>query len=54
MRLRTIYDYRLSYETNVGKRIIQSQAHNITEMIGKVRKDYPEAHTFIVLSKQRK
>ncbi len=53
MKARITYDYKLSCETKEGKRIMQSPAHNITEMIGKIRKDYPEAHTFIVLDKKK-
>lgn len=49
----TIWDYNVSLET-CGKRIrVQQSGHNITDVIKKVRKDYPDAKMFKVIKKVR-
>ncbi len=46
-----LWEYNVSFET-CGKRIrVQQSAYNITDVIKKVRKDYPDAKMFKVLKK---
>ena len=55
MRNRIIYNYEVSFETgDIGNRVKMEQSgFNITEVITKVRKEYPDAHMFIVVKKKK-
>ena len=46
-----LYEYDISFETDIKKLRIQKTEYNIHELIRKVRIEYPDARGFIVLSK---
>ena len=46
-----VYDYDVSIETEGGRLRKQTQQSNIHNVIKEVRKEYPDAHMFIVLKK---
>ncbi len=55
MRDRIIYHYEITFETGgMGNRVqVEQSGFNITEVIKNVRRDYPDAHLFIVLKKKK-
>jgi len=46
-----IYNYDYSFKVNEERIRRQTVASNIHQVIKETRKDYPEAHTFIVIKK---
>ncbi len=46
-----IYDYNLSFEVGDKRIKAQQSGYNIYDVIKKIRKDYPDAHMFVVLRK---
>ncbi len=49
--MRILFDYTISFETDGRKLRMQKQAFNIHNIINEVRKEYPDAGTFIVIKK---
>jgi hypothetical protein len=47
------YQYKVRYTIGEEKKTFMGENRNIYEVIKRIRKDEPEAHTFVVLQKEQ-